>query len=422
LNPSCVNKPRLSINAMLTSRPEPLTPAGLFVIAMISISFFALYYIQGISLSQVTGYDVEQNIFFGADHLEPVWGWVCCHKGVHPLLLLFVVPITKFLHIFIPSTLNCVLIINSLFGCLGTLLAFFFFRELTHQPVQSVLLTILFGFSASQLIFSSVPESYSLSACSIVITYILFLSSLQNKKINTKLWIMAGTLTLGVVVTNFIQTFICFTVALFAVEKERNKLYALMRYVIAVFSIVFIFNRVQYIIFGGQLFIDPQVYLYETQYLKPLLFNHPIFVLKEIMKNFFLINIIASFPGVSRMTSNIPALSFYGVPLQFTFFGLLGIMIWIILIFRKLFEKRRMQYEGFYLIGISLSILANILIHIFFNIDELFLYTCNFSFPVLLLLLPFNRQNSKIINLLLVLLVILMGINNLIILRNISFL
>jgi hypothetical protein len=81
-----------------------------------------------------------------------------------------------------------------------------------------------------------------------------------------------------------------------------------------------------------------------------------------------------------------------------------------------------MQYEGFLLTGISLSILANILIHIFFNIDELFLYTCNFTFPVLLLFLPFKLQNNKMLNVLLVSLVILMGINNLIVLRNISFL
>jgi hypothetical protein len=404
------------------SRPDPLTPAGSVVIAILSISFFALYYIQGIALSQVTGYDVEQNIFFGADHLEPVWGWVCCHKGVHPLLLLFVVPITKFLNIFIPSTLNCVLIVNSFFGCLGTLLAFFCFRELTHQSVQSVLLATLFGFSASHLIFSSIPESYSLSACVIVINYLLFLSSLQRKKMNTGLWIIAGTLTLGVVVTDFIQTFICFTVTLVAVEKERSKLYALVRYIIAVFLIVFFLNRVQYIIFGGQLFIDPQVYLYETQYLKPILFSQPIFVLKEIMKNFFLINFIASFPDIVRTTSNIPALSFYGAPLKFTFFGLSGIMIGTILIVSKIFEKRSMHYEGFFLTGISLSILANILIHIFFNINELFLYTCNFTFPVLLLLLPFKLHDNKMLNILLVFLVILTGINNLIVLRNIAFL
>jgi hypothetical protein len=417
-----VSKPRLSINAMLTGRPGPLTPAGSFVIAILSISFFALYYLQGIALSQVTGYNVEQDIFFGADHLEPVRGWVCCHKGVHPLLLLFVVPITNFLHIFVPSTLDCVLIVNSFFGCLGPLLAFFCFRQLTLQPAQSVLLATLFGFSASQLIFSSIPESYSLSACVIIVTYLLFLSSLQRGKMYTGLWIAAGVLTLGVVVTDFIQTFICFTVTLFAVEKERNKLYALARYVIAVFLIVFIFNRVQYIIFGGQLFIDPQVYVYETQYLKPLLFDHPFVALKEIMKNFFLINFIAPFPGISRTTSNIPALSFYGVPLQFTFFGLAGILIWIILIIRKIFENRRMQYEGIFLIGVSLSISANMLIHIFFNIDELFLYTCNFTFPALLLLLPFEREKSKLLHILLVLLVIFMGINNLIVLRNISLL
>jgi hypothetical protein len=392
------------------------------IVTVLSISFFLLYFIQGIKLSQVTGYNVEEIIFFGADHLEPVWGWVDFHKGVHPLLLLFVVPITKFLHIFISSQLHCVLIVNSFFGALGTLLAFFCFRQLTHQVGRSILLTILFGFSASQLIFSSVPESYSLSACSIIITYLLFLLCLQHKKIYFGLWILAGILTLGVVVTNFIQTFICFTVALFAVERERMKIYILLRYIVTVFLVVFFLNALQKYFLGGQIFVDPQVYLYEKQFLKPLLFSQPLFVFKEIIKNFFLINFIAPFPYILRTASNIPILSFCNTPLKFTMFGLFGIMIGIILIVRKIFEKRCMHYETIFLIGIFLGVLSNVLIHIFYNPAEMFLFTCNFTFPVFLLVLPFKFQNNKILNALLISLILLMGINNLLVLKNISLL
>jgi hypothetical protein len=392
------------------------------IVAIFSLSFFALYFILGIKLSQVTGYNVDQDIFFGADHLEPVWGWVDYHKGDHPLLLLFVVPITKFLNIFTPSKLHCVLIVNAFFGALGTLLAFFCFRQLTRQFVQSILLATLFGLSASQLIFSSIPESYSLSACSIIITYLLFLVCLQHKKMYLGLWILAGILTLGVVVTDFIQTFICFTITLFAVERERRKIYILVRYIVTVFLVVFLLNKLQKYFLGGQIFVDPQVYLYEKQFLKPLLFSQPLFVFKEIIKNFFLINFIAPFPYILRTASNIPVLSFCNTPLKFTMFGLFGIMLGIILIVRKIFEKRYMQFERFFLTAISLSVLANVLIHIFFNINETFLYTCNFSFPALLLLLPFQGQNNKKLNVLLVSFVILMGVNNLIVLRYISLL
>jgi len=282
-------------------------------LAILFITFFALYYMQGIALSKVTGYNIEQNIFFGADHLEPFWGWVRHHKGDHPLLLLMEVPLTNLLATVFPRRLYCTLMVNAFWGSLGILLSFFFFRQLTQHLASSVLLTVLFGLSASQLLFSSLPESYSFSALAIIITYFLFLFTLQRGRIYPGLWVAAGVLTLGVVVTDFAQTLICFAIALFAVERERRKIYVLLQYIGAVFLVVLALNMLQKFLLGGQSMIDLRVYLYETTYLKPLVFSHPVLVAKEIFSNFFLLNIVFAFLHICRIFVNSPEPSFHNI-------------------------------------------------------------------------------------------------------------
>ena len=276
----------------------------------------------------------------------------------------------------------------------------------------------------SQLFLSTTPDTSSLAICSLIITYILFLVSLQKKRLYIVLWVLAGIFSLSVTTTNLIQTFICFIVIIVVLTKDNRVNFSYVSLIsvfvtIVVLTTVFLSILQKAIYPSSTLFFMPWAYGEDFSYASLLVIRQPLIVVAQIIKHFFLVNFIAPSPDVFLMSGKInPAVTFSS-SWSYTFIGWLGTILWLCLliigIVKSFFIK---QKNLFFFIGISSCLAFNIVLHSIYGIVEigkieLFIYTGNFTFLVLLFLSNYSISNKVFIKILLGLLAILIGLNNL---------
>lgn len=391
----------------------------------IFIGFGLTYLYIGFLLT--SGY--EKFNFFGADHWEPSLCWTDpkqrgCHKGSHPLLLLLIVPLGNLLHSLTTATLASVLALNALFGATAVTLAAVFFWNFTTRYIDTLLLTFVFGLSMSQLFFSSLPETYALASLTIVATYVLFLACLQNQKLYLGYWILVGILTFGVTITNFAQTLICFVATVF-ILKQRHKVVSILEYIGNIVSSAFLLSILQRLLFTqAKFFFLPSTFKGESNYIEATILNNPFLVMQEVIKHFFLVNFIAPSPfaGIDYENPSRLLLGFFMRPLDYSFLGYMGMFLWLSL-FVIGFSKNIFftQKPNIYIIAIALGVIFNMVLFSCFEVRSMFLFTCNFTFPVLLLAINKSLLEKTYFKICLTVLIVLMGINNLSLIEQIIY-
>lgn len=398
---------------------------AVFFLISLFFLFFCLYFVLGTTL--ILNRQIYTFSFFGADPMDYIndWNsieWNYTHKGSHPLILLICDPLGTLLYYLTSSKEISVIILNSFFGALAVLLSSIFFWILTRRYVETAILTNVFGLSMSQLVFSTVPETYALAGCSVITTYILFLICLNSHKLYIGYWILAGIFSFGVTITNFAQTLICFTVAALSLKNEK-RIIAILDYISTVVSCTFLLSIFQWRIFPySKLFFLPLTVEWELKSIKETLFSQPLLVIKELIKHFFLVNFVASSPFtgiVDPENSSRLLLGFYERSLEYNIIGFIGIVLWVCLFTIGLYKNILTIKKNVFIIGVCFSILFNIALHSFFGTFEMFLYTCNFIFPVLLLAINNSIMKRTYFKISLAILIILMGINNLLIMNQI---
>jgi hypothetical protein len=401
---------------------------AVFLLISLFFLFYCLYLFLGKSL--VLNQKLYAFSFFGADVTDYVDDWTSiewnlAHKGSHPLILLLTDFFGTFLYYLTKSKETSVVILNSFFGALAVFLSSIFFWIFTRKYVETAILTSVFGLSMSHLVFSTVPETYALAACSVITTYILFLVCLQNRKLLFGYWIIAGMFSFSVTITNFAQTLICFIVLVSVLRKKRI-ITTSWEYISAIVSFSFLLSIFQRVIFpGSQFFFLPSMLETELEpvNLKITLLKQPLVVIQELIKHFFLVNIVAPSPFtgiVDPENSSRLLLGFFDRYLNYNMIGFVGVALWICL-FIIGFYKSFLSIKNKFITAISFSILFNMAMHSFFGAFEMFLYTCNFTFPILLLATGNSLIKKNYFKVGLTLLILLMGINNLLIMNKIIF-
>jgi hypothetical protein len=341
--------------------------------------------------------------------------------------MLLIVELFGFLRIFLPflPKITLAVILNAFFGAFAIFLAALFFWNYTKKYLETFLATTAFGLTMTQLFFSVLLESYGLSAGSIVATYVLFIICLRHQKIYGVYWILAGLFSFGVTITNFAQTLICFTTLVFFLKKD-NRLVIVLEYIGTVVSFAFLLSLLQHKLFGGEYFFVPSAANREIVWIRTTIFNHPLLIIQEIIKHFFLVNFVSPSPFPPDM---IPGekiiLSFFGRPLNYSLFGLIGTFIWLFILLNGiyqdllLFSKKNNQIYKSFLIAVTLAILGNMAFYSIFNAEEMFIFTCHFTFLVLVLATNKMLLSQRYFQIAMSLLIFFMGINNLTILRQI---
>jgi len=348
---------------------------------------FSIFYI---SIAQdyrtLAGYTTYDNVLFGADHVDALKGWVSKHKGIHPLIPLLMVPATA---VFESITGSHELGLAVMSGCIGgfaVLLFFFLLRMLIPRP-PSIALSLLFGLSMNQMVFSGLPDTYILVAISIMPSFMLLQHGLRTGHIPVPLWIAAGLLAFSITISTMVQMIICLSVLLFV---KHQSLRPVLRYVAgicaAVVAIATVLVMIQHTIFPrSQLFFQPQVYNKEMQYLTPLILDHPGAVADELIKSFWLFNVVGQDPLVVRERAGLQVeLVYFRAAVVYGWLAMAAATPWLLMYIWAAFRTFHDRPQRAFTIAAWLCVGSHLALHSFFSTDELFLYAPHYSFIVLL--------------------------------------
>lgn len=349
--------------------------------------------------------------------------------SVHPIYVLMMNPLGSLLKNMLGSSVLAAIFINSFFGAVAVGLIFCLFILLRMDIINAALLSILFGMSTSQLVFSVVPDTPSLAICSLLFTHLLFLVSLQQRKKYLVLWVVGGVFSLGVTTTNFVQTLICFVLSAQGICKSKSRQSIVLQtglFLILVVGVTILLSLIQKFLYPSTtLFFTFGAYSLEKPYVSLLVLSQPLKVIIELMKNFFLINVIAPLPRVFTMPETaLSAMSFSGV-WTFTLSGCLAASLWLFALTRGVsgivFGQRKISV---FCLGIVSCLVFNVVLHCFYGVAsedqiELFIYTGNVTFLVLLFLGQSMLLKQLFTRVLLAALIFGVGFNNFIVMKKI---
>jgi hypothetical protein len=277
----------------------------------------------------------------------------------------------------------------------------------------------------SQFVFGSTPETGSLATLSLMSTYILFFVGVVKNRSNFIFWCLAGILSLGVTVTNFMQTFICFLVISFSLSDRKYLFKNIISYIFIVFGTTGLLSIIQKLIYpsSGYFFL-PNSYTPEAVFISFQIIYSPIKTLIELVRHFFVVNFIAPIPNVFNMPSESGfALTFVN-SYKYLPTGWLCLILWAFLL-TKAFCGRFLLENKIFFIGIISCVLFNLLLHAFYGVNgageiEPFPYTGNFTFLVLIFMgYSLISNKSLFVRLLLFAIVLLMAFNNILVMNRI---
>ena len=191
------------------------TPAYDFVDEIVTgllvAGFFFIVYLMLASIFNRPVFDVD-DIFFDTDGL--LWRtrfvtdsyrdyyW----RSVHPFVLLIVRPLIALFAFFLKGDrLAAAFVLVAFTGALCVFLVWYFVKHTTGNSLYALLIASLLGASAAHLVFGSLLETYIFLAA---VTLVFLVLLLKDKPLFAL--IIAGMLSFGITLTNFVQTVIAF--------------------------------------------------------------------------------------------------------------------------------------------------------------------------------------------------------------------
>ena len=191
------------------------TPAYDFVDEIVTgllvAGFFFIVYLMLASIFNRPVFDVD-DIFFDTDGL--LWRtrfvtdsyrdyyW----RSVHPFVLLIVRPLIALFAFFLKGDrLAAAFVLVAFTGALCVFLVWYFVKHITGNSLYALLIASLLGASAAHLVFGSLLETYIFLAAVMLVFLVLLL---KDKPLFAL--IIAGMLSFGITLTNFVQTVIAF--------------------------------------------------------------------------------------------------------------------------------------------------------------------------------------------------------------------
>jgi hypothetical protein len=384
-------------------------------------AFCALYFALGLVLVNTH----PRFDFFGAD-MQKWFGlnMAASAKGSHPLLPLFIEPFAQLVRRLFADPHRQAVALNASFGASAVVLAYQVFLRLVRGRVESGLLALLYGLSMSQLVFGSLPESYSLAACSIIATNLLCLICLEHERLYAPAWIVVGLFSFGVTITNVAATAIAFLAACRVAKVERKAVTA-FAYVCSTLAIAIALAGVQTRWLGVRNPFSPGSLEGELEDVDASLLREPMRYSMELGRNLYLLNIVGGYPGATPVqpTRSFPdkgrsKIEYFGYPLRFGIFGLGAAAFWLafwgagVAANARAFLRRVSATRTVFLATLSIVVAGNMVLHASFNVTEMYLHTLFTSFPILLLAVNPELLGQRRWKAALATLTVLMGVNN----------
>lgn len=388
------------------------------------MTFFSLYYITSGKLARSGAFNefdtlfeidpprvIEDMAVFFGNHARTI---------VHPLYVLMINPVGMLINFFTRDIVLTARIINSALGACGVVLGFLFFLQFGIELLDALLLSLFFGMTTSHFFLSSIPDTASLAICSLIATYFVFIRSYQTNKMVYHWWFLAGLFTLAVTTTNLAQTVICFLAGELIIYRKKYlpTLLDCVKFIVLVLLVAAGLACIQKMVYPSSIhFLSFADYGGELSYASPLIFQNPRVVIVHQIKNFLMANVIAPNPLFFSIYGRDNPMLTFGTSHDFNLLGWAAIVMWWGLMLYALWQifKKRDHLNFFLVLGVCL--LFNFVLHAFYGVTEnrieLFLYTGNLTFLILIPITYIIKTQKKLISrFLLVGLFITMAINN----------
>jgi len=306
---------------------------------------------------------------------------------VHPLFVLFQFPV-KFISILINNDLIAVLLLQSLLNAGSIILLFNLLNKFKLDKKIIYFLTFIFSISFGQIAFLSTVETYPYAQFFLLLLF-NYIYDLKNRKFVDKDYIILtilGVFAIGITLTNYFMY--CLSL-FFLLKKDIKSIKRLLICIISPVLIAVTLSELQMVIFpGSRLFLYENLNGFingtseETLYMSSFSFNSILNQIKAIFGyGFFGYNI-----ELINLSADKSILSFAKPSLIFMIFVFSLLILFIIVIFKALFNKKIDKKENKYLITLLLVLGFNFLLHLIYGNDNCFLYVMHYQFVIILIL------------------------------------
>lgn len=222
--------------------------------------FLLVYTFLNYDFGLKTNIILVEDAYFGLDQdraFRDLTTWDADHyrTKVHPLFVLFLQPIVRSMNVVIGNSYISVMILQAVVGAAAVTLVCRYLAEIGVPFKGRTLLTLIYGVSFSQLIFTISPETYVFGGLSLIGMHYYVLRCFKSRKLSVPALVSAGVLTIAITVTNFAQ----FVIALHFLLKRNLPSYKhaktiFWRIVIAVLIIASVLAGVQKVLYPSSLF------------------------------------------------------------------------------------------------------------------------------------------------------------------------
>lgn len=308
------------------------------------------------------------------------------NRAVHPLVLITMRPFTRFIGFFMGESwfLSPMISISIASGA-TVLMAWTFLKRAAKNDTYAFIFTLLFGVTASHLLFGSITETYIFGMAALM----FFLLLIQADEKRFSVLVPAGLLVFGVTITNIGQS----VIGLFF---KKFGFWRLIRYCVVVLATGIVLTAFVSMVYPDNqtFFYVPHDILFESRFSQPV-YASPMEQLsrraKAVGRSIFLYGTLAPTPieDYTGKQAGRPIIKFktynYKDDVIAWYDGLakIPLALWILLIVAAalFFGKNIHTQDTPLLLSLLGGIAFNYFLHMNYG-DEIFLYTAYFTFLV----------------------------------------
>ncbi len=359
----------------------------------IFVFFFSLYLSSGIDLIQTernrSSGRHDNDMYFQADSryaTSALTDREIQHRRIllHPLFIIICNPFGYALNQWLDHKELTATVYCSLVGAAGVLAACYFFIVIGVEKFRAIIYAIILGFSASQYIFSIVPDTYIFSSLGIMCLLLI-----AEKKGSLGKWITISTYLTGITISNISLACSAAFFYLFGGRFHHVLTHSkrVLQYIGGIILSMLILSLIQKLIYQKWIF----------QFIRRVVKEQQFFYLAEsflevwerlthLLLHLFVFNLLAPTPSLVKhpVFASIELVSFQKASLiAYPLAGEIACLLWLLLVGLAFwsFFKNRLYHQP---LGKTLlaCLCFQAVLHFFYG-EDLMLYTCHWTFLVL---------------------------------------
>ena len=373
-----------------------------FIAANLLFALFCAYFVFGLYLSyKVQSYTDWFDAIFFNDSYRVISDFFGNYESnyrtrVHPLYVLLIQPVVRFLYLFIHNEYVSIVVLQSAVGVVNVFLVYFIFKRLLpHTPrgrAVTYVLTALFAVSMAQFTWTAVAESFVFGGCSLLIYWAYFVAHYKKTQLTTGRLVAFAficCIPLCITTTNYVCVvvsapfFICAGIQKARRSALKKVVWIAVSYFIPVFAVLLLglIQRMIWptsenaILYLFRVLIDLLIGSNNTEDSNWIHLNITLSVLLTVWNTFFGYG-IASARIVGSKAVGFDSYSVWQIP-----FYSLFLIVFVYAIYGIVRKKRI-----FYALPFALSLVLQLGLHCVYSVESIGLYTPHVV-PLILILI-----------------------------------